>query len=374
VFGIMDRIAPGRIKVVPNKCQSCAVCTGVCSSHVRVHEEIARFGSVVDPSCLKDLDCVTACPEQALSFGWTRPSLMRSLRAGRRKLRYDFTLGEDVLMAAVFVASLVIFRGLYGIVPFLLVLAVGGILAYLAVLLTRLWRSENVRLNGFQLKFKGRITRAGGMFAVLSIVLWMFVVHSGLIRRHEVLGQRALASALTLFGQGAGADDVRAASGEALGHLQFIERWGLMTAPGHYRRAASAYWGVGDVEGAEKAWRRAIEVSPRDLESPLDLAASLVGRGRPDLAQPVLQKMCEIRDRHEKDTPIFASALYNLGVIEENLGWPDDAIGRYREAARLNPANANAHFSLGRLLMQTDDKTEGTEHLQRAADLDPRYR
>ncbi|MHC4991340.1 MAG: 4Fe-4S binding protein, partial [Planctomycetota bacterium] len=114
LFGLADRVAPGRIKVDPDRCTSCGICTGVCSSHVRVHQEIDTYGSVVDPECLKDLDCVGACPEGALSFGWTRPSLLRSMRSGRRSQRNDFTLAEELVMAVVFLGSLIIFRGLYG--------------------------------------------------------------------------------------------------------------------------------------------------------------------------------------------------------------------------------------------------------------------
>ena len=129
LFGLADRFAPGRIKL-KGECQQCGTCTATCQSHVRVHDELRVFGRVVNPACMKDLDCVAACPHGVLGYGLTRPSLLDSFRSiGDRRTRYDFGVAADLLMAAVFVASLLIFRGLYGAVPFLMTLAVGAILA-----------------------------------------------------------------------------------------------------------------------------------------------------------------------------------------------------------------------------------------------------
>ena len=84
LFAVMDRVAPGRIKLTGH-CEQCGICTSVCTSNVRVHEEIARFGKIVDAQCMKDLDCVSACPQEALSFGFTRPAGFASFsKTGRR--------------------------------------------------------------------------------------------------------------------------------------------------------------------------------------------------------------------------------------------------------------------------------------------------
>ncbi|MCZ7680337.1 MAG: 4Fe-4S binding protein [Sandaracinaceae bacterium] len=77
VFGLADRVAPGRI-VRSGDCDACGLCTAVCQSHVRVHEEIRAGGAVVDPRCLKDLDCVAVCPKRALRYGRARPPLFAS--------------------------------------------------------------------------------------------------------------------------------------------------------------------------------------------------------------------------------------------------------------------------------------------------------
>ncbi|MDO8630612.1 MAG: tetratricopeptide repeat protein [Phycisphaerales bacterium] len=77
-FGLVDQAAVGRIRVTDD-CEHCGHCTAVCSSNVRVHEEVARFGMVVDPGCMKCMDCVSVCPNDALYFGFTAPPILRAL-------------------------------------------------------------------------------------------------------------------------------------------------------------------------------------------------------------------------------------------------------------------------------------------------------
>ena len=74
----LDRLAPRRIVVDPDLCERCGVCTSVCTSHVRVHEEVHDFGAVVDQNCMKCGDCIEACPQEALQFGWATPPAFRS--------------------------------------------------------------------------------------------------------------------------------------------------------------------------------------------------------------------------------------------------------------------------------------------------------
>jgi len=340
LFGIADRVAPGRIKADPDQCTACGICTSVCSSHVRVHEEIAQHGKIVDPACLKDLDCVSACPENALSYGWTRSSLLRSFRPARRRLRYDFTAAEDALMVAVFLGALAVFRGLYGVVPFLLTLAIGGILAYFAALCLRLVRSRSVRVNNFRLKSGGHVTRSGRVFAVVGVLVWAFVLHSGVIRYHELQGQSALARAEASYrgGAGAGEERVEQAAREALDYLLFCQRWGLVLAPGHYVRVASAYWGAGNVKGAEAAWTAAIRRNPEHHDSRINLAISYLQRERADLAAPLLREVTRARERSAREAARYArdraTAWQLLGNLAMRRGDTKEARKAYAAVAR----------------------------------------
>lgn len=115
LFGIADRAAGGQI-LLTGHCIQCAKCTAACPSGVRVHEEVIQYGKVVDANCFKDLHCITVCPEQALSYGFDRPKWFRRRAKQHGKAsagkKYDFTLAEDMVMIAVFAFVLAVLVGL----------------------------------------------------------------------------------------------------------------------------------------------------------------------------------------------------------------------------------------------------------------------
>src|SRR5262249_14261986 len=142
LFGVADRLAPGRI-LVSDACEGCGHCTATCTSNVRVHEEVRLYGMVVDPGCMKCLDCVSVCPTQAFRFGFTRPSPLTP--PAPRK--YDYTWPEEVALALVCLVATLAFRGLYDIVPLLMAVGLGGLTACVTLKLWRLLRDPNVRLQ-----------------------------------------------------------------------------------------------------------------------------------------------------------------------------------------------------------------------------------
>jgi Tfp pilus assembly protein PilF/NAD-dependent dihydropyrimidine dehydrogenase PreA subunit len=430
VFGLLDRFSPGRI-VAGENCEQCGVCTSVCGSDVRVHEELKKFGKVVNPSCLKDLDCVSVCPNEAVHFGFTKPSLFKSWRREARRKRYDFSLGEEFLMLAVFVASIFVFRGLYDKVPFLLTLGLGVVLGYLVVLCTRLPRKEAVSLGRFQLKTSGRLTTAGVGFALAACVLGVFVAHSAFIRYHEFKGKRAYGE----FLQAARTGTVDSDSGSvkrALEHLETCDRWGLYRSTLLSNRLATLHLRTGAPEQAEpylqrmrdvdpaaaheivadgrsnqgdfvaaKAeYRKALAADENRTSSRMALAALLASEGafaeaaehleiaveyRPDShrAQYNLAVMLAQLGRNDEAIQHYetASGLVprdpevhnNLGFLLAQQGEIDAAAERFRRAIELNPEFSHPHFNLGRLLLKQGRAQEAEEHLRAAVRLDPMY-
>src|SRR4029453_12361217 len=75
-FAPLDKLATGRI-LVTDACEGCGHCTAVCTSNVRVHEEVREYGMVVDPGCMKCMDCVSVCPNDALYFGFAKPAIVK---------------------------------------------------------------------------------------------------------------------------------------------------------------------------------------------------------------------------------------------------------------------------------------------------------
>jgi len=280
IFAIVDRAAPGRIKLASTgtECTQCGLCTAACSSHIRVHQELTVFGRVVSPACLKDLDCVSACPTGAITYGRTRPSGLRSWRRfGRFGVPYDFTWREDALMAIVFIGSLMALRGLYGLVPFLLSLAAAGGIAFLAAVAVRLITRRDVRLLGSQLKRAGQLLGRGWSVGALLLMLALFVAHSGFIRWHDFLGQRAFGTLMHRASLGESIGNAQETS-EASRHLELCDRWGLLRPSELSWRLASLHWASGAPFAAEPHIQRLVDAHPTTHEWRLKLAAIAMAR------------------------------------------------------------------------------------------------
>ncbi|MBW7905959.1 MAG: tetratricopeptide repeat protein [Phycisphaerae bacterium] len=368
IFRLADRVAPGRI-IAAGDCSQCGACTAACGSQVRVHEELTRYGTIVNPACLKDLDCVAACPNGNVRYGLTRPPLLRSwLRTRVLRRRYDFSMAEEALMAAVFVVSLLALRGLYNAVPFLLTLGLGAILAYLAVLAHRLVTAADVRFNRLQLKRAGRIAPAGAAVLALAAASAMLLAHSGFIRYHEHFGHRA---ALALERSDVvSADDLRG----AIAHLELARRWGLV-APrplrerlgGLHARLGAMLVDEGQTAAGVAHLRWACALHAGQPRAQYNLGVALASLGNDAEAILALERAAAL-------DPADADAQNNLGFLRGARGELVPASAHLRRALQLAPEHAAAHFNLGRVLLRLGGRQDEAQRLlERAAALDERY-
>ncbi len=185
-FKPIDKIAPVRI-VVNDDCRQCGHCTAVCSSNVRVNEEVRDFGMVIDNGCMKTLDCVSACPNDALSIGFGGPAILKKAKdtpaakmaAEKRKRRYDLNLWEDVVAFGVFWFAFYGTRGLFDRVPMLMA---GGLAAVVTMLVVQVWwmiKKEHVRMYTFQLKKAGKMKLAGWVMGFVALVMMLGAGWSG---------------------------------------------------------------------------------------------------------------------------------------------------------------------------------------------------
>ena len=406
LFGAVDRLSPGRI-VVNDSCEGCGHCTVTCTSNVLVHEEVRLYGQVVDPGCMKCMDCVSVCPKNALRFAFARPSLFKGRPAGKRRARrYTLGLGEELFLASTGLAATLTFRGLYDGPPLLMSVALGGITAFLLLKLWQVWRRPTVRVQNLALKLAGQVQRSGWLFAALTVLWLSFTGHSAFTQWHRAWGTYHLnrteaGRSEVLTGAFAGPElsrDHDRAAARAFRHFSLTDRWGLVDVVEVKLGLGWSHLLRHDVQLAEAQVRAAIALAP---DRPLlheNLIELLASRGRfPEAIAALEAKLQAIEPtaedhfrlggmlaqagRHQQAAdqylaclvlgPDSAAARFNLGGVYRRLERHDEAIEQLRAAERLVPDDADTQVELGLAYMAVGDDQRALQAFQRAIELNP---
>lgn len=370
-FGVADQLAVGRIRVT-DACEHCGHCTSVCTSNVRVHEEVRDYGMVVNPGCMKCFDCVTVCPNDALYYGFGRPRVAAPRRTPKPSTpkRYDFGWPEELFMAVAFLATLLVYRSLYNAIPFLLSLGIAAISAYLLLQLVRLVSAANVRLHTWQLKREGRVARAGWAF-VGVMALWIVLsAHSGFIQYHAWRGRVAHATAKPLLDGTVAVDDpgrpaMEAAVDRCYEHNRLCDEWGLFASPDVNLKLAGVLVYRGDLEAAESRLERVIELAPSDPEAHYLYGNFLGHRGRMEAALARFERAVELDEFH-------AMAHFNRGRLLASFGRFEDAATAFREALNAGAHDLEAVPNLANALLATGRVNEAVRECRKLADAHPK--
>ncbi|MEI7657817.1 MAG: 4Fe-4S binding protein [Phycisphaerae bacterium] len=227
-FAPADRLAVGRI-VVNDSCHQCGHCTAACTSNVRVHQEVRDYGMVVDPGCMKCMDCVSVCPNGALSFGFAMPAILAKPR-GEAKVApasrppYDLTLAQDALLLVVGIALFVGFRGLLDQVPLLMAGGLAGIGVFAIAKTWQLVAHPSVRIQNLQAKIKGRLTATGWLFALFTVAYVGVAAWGNVVKWHRWQADLIDSSIKTPFATVFSPDyvpdpDDKARAERAIGHI-----------------------------------------------------------------------------------------------------------------------------------------------------------
>ena len=370
-FGLADQVAPGRI-LVTDACEHCGHCTAVCTSNVRVHEEVALYGMVVDPGCMKCMDCVSVCPNDALYFGFSRPSLGAKPVAPRRPTVFDFSLAEELLMVIVGLAALLIYRGLYDEIPLLLAMGIAAMTAFLVMKLIHVARRPQVRLQQLQLKRGWRLTRAGAVF-VGAMAIWLLMsAHSAAVQLEAWRGQSQVARLRLgddIWEPGkdwwsSASSDQRSRVESALSSLERADRWGVMRFPSVLRDLVWLYVARNDTAGAEQTVRRLIEAQPRRPEMHRGLASVLAKAGRPAEAEAAYRAALAV-------DPAYGVARDELSALLIARQRPEEAIAEYRAAIKVSPHDTQWPIKLGELLNRLGRYPEARAELSPAIERHP---
>lgn len=182
LFAPLDEFAVGRIRV-NDRCEGCGHCTAVCTSNVRVHEEVRDWGMVVDPGCMKCMDCVSVCPNDALSFSFGTPAALAKPRVDAPRSRaWDLTWNEEIAFAAVAALAFLATRGSFGFT--LPLLFSSGVTACVVYLVFKAWRAlsrPSVRFHRWQLRLHGSLRPAGVAWLATTSVVLLVTAHSAAI-------------------------------------------------------------------------------------------------------------------------------------------------------------------------------------------------
>ncbi len=313
-FAPVDKISPLRVRVT-DACEGCGQCTAACTSNVRVHEEVRDYGKVIDPGCMKTMDCVAVCPNKALYIGFGAPALFARKRDGAgstsrgagRARSSDPTFFEELIVAGVFLLLFACYRQMLGSVPMLMAVGMAGIGGFCAWMLIRMLRDANVRLQPWQLKLRGRIRPAGWAFVLLCVSGAAAAGWSGAVRwerwQADLLhAQVHVPASLALRPEFAPSPGERARSERA------IERYGRADAPwrggfgwklnaDELVRVAFLSVVLGDLERAESALREVVQTGKPTDSLVFELAAII--RAREGTQAQVDEAMRLALDRHQ---------------------------------------------------------------------------
>ena len=186
-FKPLDAISPMHVRV-NDDCQQCGKCTAVCTSNVRVAEEVNLYKMVIDSGCMKIMDCIDACPNDALSIGFGKVAVGNRTK----KRKYDLTLLEEIFVAGFFLIAFISFRSLYAIIPMLMAVGMALVVTWIVWKAWCILRVQNVSFHSRQLKFHGSMKGSGVVFLLIAILVFIFTAHSAAIQTFKFLGDYAL--------------------------------------------------------------------------------------------------------------------------------------------------------------------------------------
>ncbi len=329
-FSLADKIAPGKIRVT-DACNECGHCTATCTSNVLVHAEVKEYGMVVDQGCMKCMDCVSVCPNDALYFGFGKPAVTVQKTV---KKNYSLTWTEDIAAAFVFALSYFAVWDVYQLVPMLMALGIAIVTTFLTLRIWRLISAKHSSFYRFNLKSDGKITKAGWIFAIgLNI-------HSGWINYNEHSGASIfaniripdeLALAQTNPEQWLSSEDQTNISKGKI-HFHTAARYGLFTNKEAISKIAWLEYLSGNTKEAIRLLGKAAE-----KQHGQGRALSLYYRGAIQNRSGRYEQGIADLDLALAERPDLVLAREEKGVSLWNLNRKQEAVSVWKEAVKQNP-------------------------------------
>ena len=369
-FSLADKVAPGKIRVT-DACNQCGHCTATCTSNVLVHAEVKQYGMVVDPGCMKCMDCISVCPNDALYFGFGKPSIMASsvprssppagggvaaasadgvvgaatgsVSGPKSKIqnpKYQLTWPEEALGAVVFFLSFLAVWDVYQIVPMLMALGIAGVTTFLALRTLRLLRATDLSFYRWNLKSSGNIKKAGWIFLSFASLWILWNAHSGFVRYHERAGSIAFENLQV-------PDELALAQANPDQWLSSSDRQNIESGKRHLYSAFDGGFIVNTHNLSRLAW---FEFLSGNAEQAVNLLGNVANRqeGQPKALSlyyrgAILNRLGRYEEALTSLDQALAEASNLVAAREEKgeslwqLGRKEQAVSAWSEAVRSNP-------------------------------------
>jgi tetratricopeptide (TPR) repeat protein len=363
------------------------------------------------------MDCISVCPNDALYFGFGKPSLGSGRNEGGTSTlgtitrNYSLTWPEEIAAAVIFFVSFMAVWDVYQLVAMLMALGIAIVTTFLAMKCWRVLRTSDTAFYGKSLKLGGKITTAGWAFLAFAIAWIGLNAHSGYVRYHERAGKIA-------FEQIRIPDELALARPNPARWLSASDQENITLGTNHFYNAAGAGLFTNKEAISKLAWMEYLSGDTEQAINLLDQAAlhqegqertlSLYYRGailnRIGRSQEALQGL----DEAIVERPDLVAALEEKGEALWRLGRKDEAVAAWNDAirktsglplannflagaatsagqaevaasyegqaARFTPNDPLFHWMLGMRLQNVGMNDLAEKHFERAIQLNPEFR
>ena len=338
-----------------------------------VHAEVKQYGMVVDPGCMKCMDCVSVCPNDALYFGFGKPTILVPKSDAIRR-SYSLTWPEEIIGTLVFLGSFLAVRGVYALVPFLMALGWATVTTFLTLKMWRLFRARELSFYRFNLKSSGKVRKAGWAFAIFACAWIGLNAHTGWVRYHEFLGNYAFQKVQV-------PDELALAQSNPSRWLSSADRENILDGKKHYDAASRAGLFVNSEALPKLAWFEYLLGNAEQSIQLLGQAASYQKDESKALSLYYRGAILNRVGRHEEARASLEEALaerddlilarQEKGESLWQLGRRDEAVSVWTDAVQRNPRLVLANNELAGAKRASGNLEEAAAHEEQADQFTP---
>jgi tetratricopeptide (TPR) repeat protein len=367
---------------------------------VKVHQEVRDHGMVVDPGCMKCLDCISVCPNDALYFGFGAPAIVSTVAPKYDKSSKRRELARGLFALALVCATwcLIAMRASPpGIAP---TIATGFVAWKIAAACTTLCGIAAVVIVA-QHESRAQLARRALAFAFMFAASFVFASYSGdlsaytLANQGEVLPVAGALALLSFFVVGTFESRAERASEYSLAEETLLGAFFLLAmlafrglsgwVPFLFALGLAAILAYAAVQSLRMFYRRdlsfartRVKLAGKLTRGGVACAAVLVlvgagwalaGAKQRELSAAASEMLRTRESAHSG--AVLARQVYNEGVQSATDGRIDEAIEKFRRALELDAHFTDARENLAGMLCASGRMADGLAQYELALSENP---